>query len=164
MRLKTALELGAAIESLIKAAGAVHQDTDEAVAKDDPLELIKHYSELCDANALIKKARKALEALEERVSYTDIPDLFRAKHIKTLTIDNVGRVTVAYKFGCTVEEGKRPEAHQWLRDSGNGSLIIETTNYGTLSAFAKHEVTEEGRELPSMFKTSLRPYTSITKV
>jgi hypothetical protein len=52
----------------------------------------------------------------------------------------------------------------WLRNTGNESLIQETVNSSTLAAFAKSKTEEEGKELPSdIFKTSVMTYTSITK-
>jgi hypothetical protein len=82
-----------------------------------------------------------------------------------MTVDNVGRVSVAYKFGCSIVDGKRPDAYKWLRDGGNGAIIIETINAQTLAAFAKQETTILGHEMPDdLFTTSLKPHTQITPV
>jgi hypothetical protein len=119
---------------------------------------------LREVTEAIKKARKALDDLEDHMSHEDVPDAFRRSSIKTVSIDGVGRVTVAHKWGCSINDGKKPESFQWLRDGGNGGIIIETVNAQTLAAFAKAEVESHGRELPTdLFTTSLRPYTSITK-
>jgi hypothetical protein len=58
----------------------------------------------------------------------------------------------------------KPLGLDWLRNSGNGSLIQETVNSNTLAAFAKNLNDEEGKELPGeIFKTSIMTVTSITK-
>jgi hypothetical protein len=58
----------------------------------------------------------------------------------------------------------KPLGLDYLRNSGNGSLIQETVNSNTLAAFAKNFNDEEGKELPGeIFKTSIMTVTSITK-
>jgi hypothetical protein len=54
---------------------------------------------------------------------------------------------------------------QWLRETGNESLIQETVNAQTLAAFAKDLNVTKGIELPQdIFNTSQMTVTSITKV
>jgi hypothetical protein len=164
MREQTLRALDNTVAALQIVASAVLVDTQEMIGKGDLVELIKHYAELREVTEAIKKARKALDDLEDHMSHEDVPDAFRRSSIKTVSIDGVGRVTVAHKWGCSINDGKKPESFQWLRDGGNGGIIIETVNAQTLAAFAKAEVESHGRELPTdLFTTSLRPYTSITK-
>ena len=165
MQTRTLLYLTDALNHLNKAAEWVATDTFDTIGKGDLIELIRHYDKLREVNEAVKKARKALDDLEDHLSHSDVPDAFKRAGIKTISIEDLGRVTVAYKWGCSIVDGKKPESFQWLRQSGNGSLIIETVNAQTLAAFAKAEVETHGRELPTdLFSTSLRPYVSITKV
>jgi hypothetical protein len=160
----TQLVLSEAVLSLEEATRRVITDTQHFVGAGDLIPLIRHYAELREINETIKKARKALDDLEDHLSHTDVPDAFKLSGIKTVSIEDLGRVTVAYKWSCSVIDGKKPESFEWLRGSGNGGIIIETINAQTLAAFAKHEVEANGKELPTdLFTTSLRPYTSITR-
>ena len=144
-------------------AAAVREDTDAALALRNHVELIKHYNHLRLATAQIKEAREALNELEERLSREQIPEIFREQGIKTTTIEGVGRVTVSYRFGCSMLD--KEAGLEWLRGNGHGGIIIETVNSSTLSAFAKSMLEESGAELPdTIFKVSTSPYTSITKV
>lgn len=165
MQTHTLLALSAALEVLKEASYAVRLDTVNTIEEGDHIELVRHFVKLREVNEAIKKVRVALDDLEDHMSYVDIPDAFKAKFIKTMTIEDIGRVTVSYKWGCSILDGKKPEAFDWLRDGGNGALIIETVNAQTLASFAKSETTDHGREMPgSLFNVSLKPYTSITKV
>lgn len=53
--------------------------------------------------------------------------------------------------------GKENQAafFKWLRDNGHGSLIYETINSRTLSAFAR-ETLEEGGELPDYVNVTIK--------
>jgi hypothetical protein len=148
---------------LQKVAEMVREDNDFVLAEHNHVKLIKHYNHLRLATAQIKEAREALNEMEEKLSREQIPDIFREHGIKTTTIEGVGRVTVSYRFGCTMLD--KEQGLEWLRGNGHGGIIIETVNSSTLSAFAKSMLEESGAELPdSIFKVSTSPYTSITKV
>ena len=148
---------------LIGVAEAVREDTNATLALHNHVELIKHYNHLRLATARIKEAREALAEMEENLSREQIPEIFREQGIKTTTIEGVGRVTVSYRFGCSMLD--KEAGLNWLRQAGHGGIIIETVNSSTLAAFAKSMLEEEGAELPdSLFKISTSPYTSITKV
>jgi hypothetical protein len=143
----------------------VKRDTVEAIAANDHIELVRHFVKLREINEAIKKSRKALDELEEHLSREDVPDAFKKARIKTTTIEDVGRVSIARQWYCSILDGKKPEAFQWLREGGNGAIITETIPWQTLAAFAQAEVTTHGREMPDdKFKTTIKPYTSITKV
>lgn len=164
MKTVTKLALSQAATALEMAAKLLRQETDEMIGSGDIIPLIRHYAELRDDNDVIKKLYDALDSIEDSLSHKDVPDAFKRIGIKTINIDEIGRVTVAYKWACSIADGKKPEAFTWLRDGGNGGIIIETINAQTLASFAKTEVENRGKELPTdLFTTSLRPYTSITK-
>jgi hypothetical protein len=163
MKLITLERINHVCAHLIAVAGAVREDTDATLALHNHVELIRHYNHLRLATAEIKEAREALAEMEERLSRESIPDIFREHGIKTTTIEGVGRVTVSYRFSCSMLD--KEMGLNWLRESGNEGIIIETVNASTLAAFAKTMLEEKGEELPTtIFKTGTSPYTSITKV
>lgn len=143
-------------------AGQVREDTNAAVQSGDHVELVRHFRDLRDVNALIKEARTALGEMEDLLSSRDIPDAFRSAGVKTTTIEGVGRVTVSYRFSCSMLD--KEAGLLWLTENGHGGLIQPTVNSSTLAAFAKNLIETEGKDLPDdIFKTGQSPYTSITK-
>ena len=144
-------------------AGTIRDETNEVVPTRNHIEIIKHYNHLRIMVARIKEAREALNELEERLSREQIPEVMKEHGIKTTTIEGVGRVTVSYRFSCSMLD--KEAGLEWLRQSGNGGIIIETVNSSTLGAFAKSKLEDDGEELPAdIFKVGTSPYTSITKV
>ena len=162
MREETIERLSHVCGLLTGIAGAVREDGDEVLHTNDHVKIIKHYDKLRLANALIKESREALAEMEESLSREKIPEVMRAHNVKTITIEGVGRVTVSYRFSCSMLD--KEVGLDWLRNNGHGGIIIETVNSSTLAAFAKTQLQDEGQELPTdIFKTSTSPYTSITK-
>jgi hypothetical protein len=163
MQEDTVRAINEACFQLAKVAEMVREDNDYTLTQHNHVKLIKHYNHLRLATAQIKEAREALAEMEEKLSREQIPEIMREQGIKTTTIEGVGRVTVSYRFGCTMLD--KEQGLEWLRGNGHGGIIIETVNSSTLSAFAKSMLEESGAELPdSIFKVSTSPYTSITKV
>jgi hypothetical protein len=87
--------------------------------------------------------------------------MFTNHNVKTIKLDDIGRVTVNVKWSATMID--REKGMEWLRDTGNQGLIIETVNAGTLTTFAKDEALAK-RPLPSdLFKVGTAQHISITK-
>jgi hypothetical protein len=147
---------------VVKITEDIRRETNEVVSSQDHIEIIKHYAKLRDITSRIKEAREALDGIEKNLSYEKIPEALRGRGIKTLTIEGVGRVSLSNRWSCSMLD--KELGLDWLRNSGNEALIIETVNSSTLAAFAKNMTTEEGKELPdNIFKTSILTVTSITK-
>lgn len=147
---------------MVQLAGFVRQDTNDVVATDDHIAIITHYDKIRIAREQIKTAREALEQIEDNLSKEIIPTVMKNHGVKTITIEGVGRCTVSYRYSCSLLD--REAGFKWLRDTGNESLITETVNSSTLSAFAKNRIEEEGKDMPDeIFKVGTAPYTSITK-
>jgi len=141
----------------------IEEDTKQILAKADIVAIIHHFNDLRLANEEIKIVRNQLEIVENRLSHSEIPDRFKQIGIKNLTIDDVGRVTIGHRWGCSIID--KQVGFNWLREEGHGGIIIETVNASTLAAFAKNMMDTEGKSLPpDKFVTSINPYTSITKV
>lgn len=144
-------------------ASQIRRETDEVMAQGTHIDMVRHFKDMRDANAVIKEARKALEEIEDFLSMKAIPDAFKAAGVKTVTIEGVGRTTVSYRFSCSMLD--KEQGMGWLRDNGHEGLIQPTVNSSSLAAFAKDMLENHGTELPiEIFKTSMNPYTSITKV
>ena len=140
----------------------VRKETDEVVATQDHIKVIKHYDKLRYITALIKESREALQKMEENLSREKIPDVMRASNIRSTTIEGVGRVTLSRRWSASILD--KIEGFNWLRKNNHGGVIQETVNAQTLGALAK-ELNDEGVELPTpIFTTNILTYTSITKV
>jgi hypothetical protein len=140
----------------------IRNETEEAVASQDHIEVIKHYDQLRQVTALIKESREALEQIEMKLSRESVPEIMRAHHVKTITVEGVGRVSLGTRWSASMPD--KGAGFDWLRANEHGGVIQETVNAQTLGALAK-ELNEEGKELPTpTFTTNIMTYTSITKV
>ena len=109
----------------------------------------------------IAKKTAALKKHIDSLSYEILPTMFGNQNVKTIKIDDVGRVTVNVRWSASMID--KQASMEWLRTSGNEGLIIETVNAQTLGAFAKAE-TVAGKPLPDhLFKVSTAQHISITK-
>jgi hypothetical protein len=139
----------------------IRNETNEAIATNDPIQVIKHYDKVRLATASIKEAREALAKIEENLSREQVPSVMRAHNIKTTTIEGVGRVSLGTRWSASIPE--KQAGFEWLRANAHGGVIQETVNAQTLGALAK-ELNEDGLELPApTFTTNIMTYTSITK-
>lgn len=146
---------------MVKVAGLVRTDTVDALASNDYIDGIRHYVDVRAAVETIKTARKALEEIEENLSKNQIPDLMRSRDVKSVKIEGIGTVGITNRISCSLPD--KDKGFEWLRGNGHGTLITETVNSSSLSAFAK-EMIEAGQELPEeIFKVSTSSYTSIRK-
>jgi len=162
MKAETLNGLTLVCNSLTKIAGDIREQTNEVVATNDHIEVIKHYDSLRQVNALIKESREALSQIEEKLSREYVPDVMRSHKVKTITVEGVGRVSLGTRWSASMTD--KQMGFEWLRGNGHGGVIQETVNAQTLGALAK-ELNEEGQDLPApTFTTNIMTYTSITKV
>ena len=149
---------GGKLDSLINRA---HRDSLALVEKADIPSLVKHFAALRTEYEALEDKIDKLKAEVNELSYKLIPDMFDSQDVKTIKIDDVGRVTVNQRWVASMPD--KELGMGWLRGSGNGGLIIETVNAQTLAGFAKSQALE-GKPLPeSLFTVGVAPYTSITK-
>ena len=162
MRQETLELLAHVCNNLNTVASMVRSDTDRVVASNDHVEVIRHYDSLRNVTQKIKVAREALDQIEMRLSREQVPDVMDRHGVRTITVEGVGRVSLADKWSCSMVD--KWSGIDWLRANGHGDLVQETVNSSTLGAFARNLSEEEGFDLPSdLFKTSVMTYTSITK-
>ncbi len=161
MKTETLAELEQLCHRLVVLTETVRNETAEAIATNDPVQVIKHYDKVRLATASIKEAREALAKIEENLSREQVPSVMRAHNIKSTTIEGVGRVSLGTRWSASIPE--KQAGFEWLRANAHGGVIQETVNAQTLGALAK-ELNEEGLELPApTFTTNIMTYTSITK-
>lgn len=149
---------GAKLDSLVNRA---HRDTLELVEENDVPKLVKHFASLRTEYRALKDKIEKLESEVNDLSYNLIPTMFTNQGVKTLKLDDVGRVTVNQRWVASMKD--KTQGMEWLRATGNDGLIIETVNAQTLAAFAKTQAIA-GDPLPdAVFEVGVAPYTSITK-
>ena len=149
---------GTKLDSLINRA---HRDTLELVEKADIPTLVKHFAALRTEYRALKDKIEKLESEVNDLSYNLIPTMFSSQQVKTIKIDDVGRVTVNQRWVASMPD--KQAGMDWLRTTGNDGLIIETVNAQTLAAFAKTQALA-GSPLPDqVFEVGVAPYVSITK-
>ena len=149
---------GTKLNSLINRA---HRDTLELVEKADIPTLVKHFAALRTEYRALKDKIEKLESEVNDLSYNLIPTMFNSQQVKTIKIDDVGRITVNQRWVASMPD--KQVGMDWLRTTGNDGLIIETVNSQTLAAFAKTQALA-GSPLPDqVFEVGVAPYVSITK-
>ena len=149
---------GQKLDSLLERAT---RDTTEVVGQANIPAAVTYFAELRDVIKDLQSKMSLLQSHIDSLSQELIPTMFTNANVKTIKVDNVGRVTVNDRWSCSMLD--KETAFGWLRQTKNEGLIIETVNSQTLGAFAKAEALAK-RPLPSdIFKVSSTPYTSITK-
>jgi hypothetical protein len=113
-----------------------------------------------DLDECLKPARAYYALMREK----GVPEAFGEEGLSTLVLESGYRVTVSKVLRTSVREGKRMEAHAWLRANDLGDLIIETVNSSTLAAAAR-KLMEEGKDIPdAIFNAAIMLQVSATKV
>ena len=81
-----------------------------------------------------------------------------------MRVTGYGLVSLIRKWSCSFLEGKKEDGFAYLRNAGQGGMIIETVPAPTLGAWA-HAVTDEtGNEPdPAIFKTSIARSVSLRR-
>jgi hypothetical protein len=154
--------INAAILSMREARMMIDIEINEAMTKDSVDPIIQIFALLRDCNEKIKEVQKQANIIEDKTSRESIPDLFKLRKVKNITLEGIGRITIGRRWYCSFID--KVGGYDWLRKGGNGSLIVETVNAQTLGAFAHNLMDTKGKDMPTdLFKTTVIPYTSITK-
>ena len=112
-----------------------HRDTMKLVDDGDIPQIVKHFAALRTEYRALKDKLEKLESEVNDLSYNIIPTMFQNQGVKTLKLDDVGRVTVNQRWVASMKD--KQTGMDWLRSTGNDGLVIETVNAQTLAAFAK---------------------------
>lgn len=135
--------------------------TESALERNDIPTAVVHYAQVREAVANIRQSMTRLGEHEDMLSYEILPTMFGNQNVKTIRVENVGRVSIIDRWSASMINKAR--ALNWLRETGNEGLIIETVNAGTIGAFAKDKA-RDGEPLPSdIFTVKATPHISIAK-
>src|SRR6478752_1486741 len=118
--------------NLTVVSGEIRNQTNDVVASQDHVAIIRHYDQLRQVTALIKESREALEQIEMKLSREQVPDVMRAQNIKSITVEGVGRVTLGRRWSASMPD--KQAGFEWLRANEHGGVIQETVNAQTLGA------------------------------
>ena len=135
----------------------------EAFAEKDLSKAITWFSQLRNDVKLLSRALSALQSHVDEINYQLIPTLFQNSDTKTHTTADGLRATLVQKWTASIT-GDVQAAFEFLRNSGNEGLIIETVNANTLGAWIRAEI-EAGRPgLPDhLFTVKVSPHTRLTE-
>ena len=113
----------------------------------------------------LDEVRKSIGKILEGMSRDTIPEVMAEKDTKTVTIASLKRrFTVSQRVSCSIIEGCKDDAYEWLRTSGNEAIIQPTVNSSTLARFSREWI-EAGNDLPeNLFKLNTMNVTSATKI
>jgi len=107
-------------------------------------DLIQKMKELGEQLDAIDEDRKPIQKEYDQLRLEAIPSAMAEEDIRSLT-GGFGRCTlIGYLY---VSAPDKTKLHDWLRKSGNESLIQPTVNAMTLKAFVKDQM-ERDKELP----------------
>lgn len=138
------------------------QEAETAIAANNPAELVRTYADLREEGEALRDAIADISKMERDLSYTKIPECFDLHGIQNVNVVGYGRVSLSQKWACSIID--REKGFSFLREHGQGGMIIETVNAQTLGAWAHAETEEKGREPPSeIFKTSVSRFVSLTR-
>ena len=162
MKTETKVIGDCAITRLEKLLEIVQQETTEIVSQADIPSTDTHIAADRGLTRVLAERISDLQKHVNSLSYETIPTLFTNQGVKTITLPEVGRVSINVRWNASMID--KEKGMDWLRASGNEGLIQETVNAQTLSAFAKGE-TLAGKPLPSdLFKVGTTQFVSITGV
>jgi hypothetical protein len=164
MKPETTAACEQALFALRKATALIDEEGREAITKNDPAELVRHYADLREEAEYLRDAVADLSKMEQAMSYDIIPSSFDRAGIQNVRVTGYGLVGLTRRWSCSFLEGKKEKGFDYLRGAGQGGMIIETVPASTLGAWA-HAVTDEtGIEPPdSIFKTSIARSVSLRR-
>lgn len=148
----------------------------ETYEKFDTTELADHlifYYHLKNTLEALNDSLKDLNKFKTYLQYTAITKLMNDQDVKTVTVDSIkSRFVKSSKLNVKGNpnselsgEELTAKIHEWLVEVGAGSLIKQTVNAQSLSAFAKARIEQEGKDLPEeLFEVSVSESISVTTV
>lgn len=139
----------------------IEADTAQIVQTNDIPAIVTHFADVRELHRSLKERISALGEHVNGLSYDTIPTIFTNQNIKTINVVGLGAVTISVRWNATMLN--KEKGMEWLRETGNSGLILETVNAQTLGSFAKEE-TLAGKPLPdNLFKVGTSQLVSIRK-
>lgn len=111
----------------------------------------------------LDKAVKRVYHFNDGLNKFLIPERLRAHNMDGIRVPAIGRsFSIVEKTSASMVD--KEKAFEWLRENGQGDLIQETVNAGTLASFCRNMLLEMGIEPPpELFKVTTYSTTSMTK-
>jgi hypothetical protein len=153
-----------ALSALAKASACLAGEAKDVISSNDPAEFVRFYADMREQAESLRESVAVFSKLEQNFSYEQIPLSFDRAGIQNVRVTGYGLVGLTRRWSCSFLDGKKEEGFAYLRDHGQGGMIIETVPAPTLGAWA-HAVTDEtGIEPPDdIFKTSVARSVSLRR-
>jgi hypothetical protein len=162
MKAETQAACEAAKRALETARAAIFADAESAINANEAPDLVRFYADMREELESMASTITELNKLDKDMSYSRIPACFDAHGIQNIRIPGYGLVGLTRRWSCSILD--KPAGYKYLRDNGQGGMIIETVNALTLGAWARSETEEKGKEPPDdVFKTTVARYVSLTR-
>lgn len=160
MKFDTETAAGYAAEKLGLLLARAQRDSAEVIQSGDIPSTVTHFAAFRDRVKDLAAKVAQLQKHVDTLSFEVLPTMFGNQNVKTITLPDVGRVTINVRWTATMLD--KQKSMEWLRTSGNEGLIQETVNAMTLAAFAKTEAVAK-RPLPEhLFRVGTAQHVSIT--
>lgn len=92
----------------------------------------------------------------EKLATDKLIKLMETTDLEKFTIRGYGTIYVKDEFFANVKKEDRPKVYEWLRKTGNDSLIQDWVFPSTLKAFVREQFTQ-GQPLPDFIKVQFVP-------
>jgi hypothetical protein len=113
------------------------------------------------AHDAIESIKLRLYSAKNTIDKVILPERLDAAGLDMIRVPSIARsFSIRNNMSATMTDTEKALA--WLREIGQGDLIRETVNAGTLAAFCRNLLLEQGIEPPEAI--ALRPYRSISVV
>jgi hypothetical protein len=128
-----------------------------------PSEVARAYFFVRAAHEALDKSVKALYHVRDRLDKAVVPERLELFGTDITRLPDLGRsFTINEKISASFPD--KEAGHAWLREIGQGDLIQETVNAGTLSAFIRNLQIDQNIDPPEgVVKVSAYKTTSINK-
>jgi hypothetical protein len=127
-------------------------------------DLAELQKDLNNAVKAVEVAKVALNKLHDYIRKDVIPEKLENAGMKSVTYENIGRVTITEDAYTQVVSGKLDEALQWLSDNGHAALVKNNVHHSSLKALLKEKL-KKGEDIPEdIFKVTPYSYTKINKI
>ena len=125
-------------------------------------ELATELRDLKDQKEALEEQLTAIKARVREIEIYELPPTMEDKEIDKFTVPDVGTISVKTKVYSSIKKDDRSRFYQWLRESGNGDVIVDWVFPGTQNAFIKERI-ETGQEYPEFCNVSLIPTASLRR-
>lgn len=165
---KTLTQLATVLEDIDRLSQSVAalEGTGAAMGdnKAEPLSAVaEFYFKVVAVHEVADKVVKRAYHLKERYNKGVIPQRMTDDNVDGLRVPSIARsFSVVKKTSASFID--KEKGLQWLRETGQGDMIQETVNAGTLSTFCRNMLLEEGIEPPAdLVKMNTYDTTSMVK-